>query len=79
MLGALIRRERERLGLSQVRLARLVGCTPRTIWRLEHDPRLRPHVRIKRRLAASLDLPLETVEEAIRRQLRADTERPPAA
>jgi transcriptional regulator with XRE-family HTH domain len=79
MLGTLIRRERERLGLSQVRLARLVGCTPKTIWRLEHDPGLRPHVRIKRRLAMALDLPLETVEEAIRRQPRADTEQPPAA
>ena len=68
MLGALIRRERARRGLSQERLARLVGCTPKTVWRLEHAPPRRPHVRIKRRLAAALDLPLETVEEAFHRQ-----------
>jgi len=70
-LAALVRGARRERGWSQKALAARVGCTPKTIWRLEHNPRLRPHVRIRNRLAAALDLPLDTVREAVRRQRRA--------
>src|SRR5437763_13113838 len=64
MLGTLVRRERARLGLSQAALAARVGCTPNTIWRIEHVPRARPQVRIRHRLALALGLSREAVEAA---------------
>src|SRR5438067_9712611 len=64
MLGTLVRRERARLGLSQAALAARVGCTPKTIWRIEHVPRARPQVRIRHRLALALGLSREAVEAA---------------
>src|SRR5690348_11418176 len=52
--GALLRRRREELGLSQRALAARAGTSPGTVGRLEQGRARAPHLATIRRLAAAL-------------------------
>ncbi len=59
--GAAIRRLRMEAGISQEHLARRVGVTTHTIWRLENDPRANPRLETLRSIARALSVPLSEV------------------
>ena len=52
--GAAIRRLRTKAGISQEQLARRVGVTTHTIWRLENDPTANPRLETLRAVARPL-------------------------
>jgi transcriptional regulator with XRE-family HTH domain len=52
--GARIRRRRLKLRLTQEELARIVGATTHTIWRLENDPVFNPRLQTLRAIARAL-------------------------
>jgi transcriptional regulator with XRE-family HTH domain len=52
--GAKIRRRRLKLRLAQEELARIVGVTTHTIWRLENDPAFNPRLKTLRAIAKAL-------------------------
>ena len=56
--GAAIRRLRLKAGISQENLARQVGVTTHTIWRLENDPSANPRLETLRAIAKALDVAL---------------------
>jgi DNA-binding XRE family transcriptional regulator len=59
--GAAIRRLRTEAGISQEHLARRVGVTTHTIWRLENDPSANPRLETLRSIARALSVPLSQV------------------
>lgn len=56
--GAAIRRLRTKAGISQEHLARRVGVTAHTIWRLENDPTANPRLETLRAIARALGVGL---------------------
>jgi DNA-binding XRE family transcriptional regulator len=56
--GAAIRRLRLKAGMSQEHLARRVGVTTHTIWRLENDPVANPRLQTLRAIARALGVTL---------------------
>lgn len=56
--GAAIRRFRLKAGMSQEHLARRVGVTTHTIWRLENDPVANPRLETLRAIAGALGVTL---------------------
>lgn len=56
--GAAIRRLRQKAGMSQECLARLVGVTANTIWRLENNPVANPRLETLRAIARALGVTL---------------------
>ena len=59
--GAVIRRLRMEAGISQEHLARRVGLTTHTIWRLENDPGANPRLETLRAIARALGVRLSEV------------------
>jgi transcriptional regulator with XRE-family HTH domain len=57
-VGAAIRRVRVKAGMSQERLARRVGVTTNTVWRLENDPVANPRLETLRAIARALGVTL---------------------
>ena len=62
-IGAIIRARRTELGLTASALARATDVVPAAVAHLERGTR-RPHGQSMRRLAAALQLPVETLREA---------------
>jgi transcriptional regulator with XRE-family HTH domain len=56
--GNKIRRLRTKAGISQEDLARQVGVTTHTIWRLENDPSVNPRLDTLRGVARALGVAL---------------------
>jgi transcriptional regulator with XRE-family HTH domain len=54
--GVKIRRRRLKLRLTQEELARIVGVTTHTIWRLENDPAFNPRLQTLRAIARALEV-----------------------
>jgi transcriptional regulator with XRE-family HTH domain len=52
--GANVRRLRIKAGITQENLARQVGVTTHTIWRLENDPAANPRLQTLRAVAKAL-------------------------
>jgi len=52
--GANVRRLRIKAGISQENLARQMGVTTHTVWRLENDPAVNPRLQTLRGVAKAL-------------------------
>jgi transcriptional regulator with XRE-family HTH domain len=65
-LGAMIRRRRREMDLTQEELARRVGCAAITVRKIEAED-LRASVQIAERLAMALAIPLDERAEFVRR------------
>ena len=52
--GANVRRLRIKAGISQENLARQIGVTTHTVWRLENDPAVNPRLQTLRGVAKAL-------------------------
>ena len=59
--GKKIRELRVKAGVTQEDLARRVGVTVHTIWRLENDPRVNPRLATLRAVAKALGVALSEI------------------
>lgn len=78
LFGRWLQRRRRSMGLTQEGLADLIGCSSATIRKIEAEER-RPSVRVARKLAQSLEIPVEERDAFLRFARGGWSDEPPTA